>query len=201
MPVRRVPVSFIDGGTNDFESFYIGSTGKRIHLPYDLAKLEPCILDSDGDGIIDSLDPDDDNDGVLDINDDFPLDPTESRDSDGDGVGDNADAFPNDPTETTDSDGDGVGDNSDVDRDNDGMTDAAETVIGQPTTQLIDDFESNQGWTTNPNGTDTATTGQWEVGNPEGTSNSSGPRQLEQYHQRIQCAGHGPVGRKRCRQL
>ena len=39
-----------------------------------------------------------DNDGVVDAQDDFPNDPTETTDSDGDGVGDNADAFPNDPT-------------------------------------------------------------------------------------------------------
>lgn len=44
-------------------------------------------------------------------------------------------------------------------------------------TIFFDDFESNQGWTTNPSGTDTATTGQWERGNPEDT-NSSGPKQL-----------------------
>lgn len=34
------------------------------------------------------------------------------RDSDGDGVVDSQDAFPNDPTETRDSDGDGIGDNA-----------------------------------------------------------------------------------------
>jgi subtilisin-like proprotein convertase family protein len=42
---------------------------------------------------------------------------------------------------------------------------------------FFDDFESGSNWTTNPNGSDTATTGQWEVGNPEDT-NSSGPKQL-----------------------
>ena len=40
-----------------------------------------------------------------------------------------------------------------------------------------DDFETNRGWTTNPNGTDTATTGQWERGDPE-TTNSAGTKQL-----------------------
>ena len=46
-----------------------------------------------------------------------------------------------------------------------------------PVTVFFDDFETNQGWTTNPNGTDAATTGQWERANPEGT-NSGGPKQL-----------------------
>ena len=40
-----------------------------------------------------------------------------------------------------------------------------------------DDFETNRGWTTNPNGTDTATTGHWERGDPE-TTNSAGTKQL-----------------------
>jgi Zn-dependent metalloprotease len=47
----------------------------------------------------------------------------------------------------------------------------------QQTVVFSDDFETNKGWTTNPNGTDTATTGQWERGDPEPT-NSGGPKQL-----------------------
>lgn len=39
-------------------------------------------------------------------------------------------------------------------------------------TVFFDDFESNQGWTVNPNGTDNATTGQWERANPEQTTYS-----------------------------
>jgi hypothetical protein len=47
------------------------------------------------------------------------------------------------------------------------------TVPGAgPVTVFFDDFETDQGWTTNPNGTDTATTGQWERGNPAQTSSS-----------------------------
>jgi hypothetical protein len=45
------------------------------------------------------------------------------------------------------------------------------------TTVFFDDFETSQGWTTNPNGTDTATTGLWERGDPEATT-SSGAKQL-----------------------
>ena len=40
-----------------------------------------------------------------------------------------------------------------------------------------DDFETNQNWVANPSGTDTATTGQWERGNPEETT-SNGIKQL-----------------------
>lgn len=54
-----------------------------------------------------------DGDGVIDSEDAFPNDPTETKDTDGDGFGDNKDAFPNDSSEWLDSDGDGMGDNSD----------------------------------------------------------------------------------------
>ena len=40
-----------------------------------------------------------------------------------------------------------------------------------------DTFETSLGWQTNPNGTDTATTGAWERGDPEAT-NSSGVKQI-----------------------
>ena len=64
------------------------------------ATVQPdgCAFDFDGDGIPNDSDPDDDNDGVDDVDDDFPLDVTESIDTDGDGIGNNAD---------TDDDGDG----------------------------------------------------------------------------------------------
>ena len=84
---------------------------------------QASFIDSDGDGVLDTEDAfpndptetqDSDGDGVGDNSDVFPNDPTETQDTDGDGVGDNADAFPNDPTETLDSDSDGVGDNSDA---------------------------------------------------------------------------------------
>ncbi|MEZ5538933.1 MAG: thrombospondin type 3 repeat-containing protein [Pseudomonadales bacterium] len=78
-------------------------------------------------------DTDDDNDGVLDVDDVFPLDATESVDTDGDGIGDNADPTPNGEP---DSDGDSVVDSSDncpavvntdqLDTDGDGMGDACD---------------------------------------------------------------------------
>lgn len=45
------------------------------------------------------------------------------------------------------------------------------------TTVWSDTFETATGWTVNPNGNDTATTGQWERGDPQQTS-SSGVKQL-----------------------
>lgn len=105
-------------------------------------------LDSDGDGIPNRQDPDDDNDGVLDAKDAFPLDSNESVDTDEDGIGNNADTdddgdgvadtqdlFPLDGKETVDSDGDKVGDNTDafpsdpkewLDSDQDGLGDNAD---------------------------------------------------------------------------
>ena len=93
-------------------------------------------LDTDNDNIGDACDLDDDGDGVLDSQDAFPLDVTESIDSDSDGIGDNADtdddndsvldgddAFPLDASESVDTDGDGIGNNADTDDDGDGVPD------------------------------------------------------------------------------
>ena len=44
-------------------------------------------------------------------------------------------------------------------------------------TVYFDNFETATGWATNPDGTDTATTGQWERGDPAATT-SSGTKQL-----------------------
>ena len=46
-----------------------------------------------------------------------------------------------------------------------------------PVTVYSDTFETATGWTTNPNSTDTATTGVWERGNPD-TTTSGGTKQL-----------------------
>jgi subtilisin family serine protease len=106
--------------------------------------------DSDSDGIPDMLDFDDDNDGVADGSDAFPLDSTESIDIDGDGIGNNADSdddndgvaddadtFPLDSTESIDTDGDGIGNNADTDDDGDGVADALD-VFPLDETETID---------------------------------------------------------------
>ncbi len=113
-------------GDRDIEAVVIGNSGKRLEPPFDISNgFGPC--DSDGDSILDRDDVDDDNDGVDDAMDAFPVDASESQDSDGDKVGDNADLYPNDATEWKDTDGDSIGDSSDVDKDNDGMTDPTES--------------------------------------------------------------------------
>jgi len=53
----------------------------------------------------------------------------------------------------------------------------ADCAGGGGTTVFFDNFETSLGWVTNPSGTDTATTGQWERGDPAAT-NSSGAKQL-----------------------
>ena len=108
--------------------------------------------DNDGDLVCDPVDPDDDNDGVDDISDAFPMDPYESSDLDNDGIGDNADpdddgdgyldgadAFPTDGSEWTDYDGDGIGDNADTDDDGDGVADEVDAFPLDETEQVDSD--------------------------------------------------------------
>ena len=87
-------------------------------------------FDTDEDGIGDNADTDDDNDGVVDVDDPHPLDTDNDglvngidEDSDNDGVLDDDDAFPYDALETVDADEDGIGDRADTDDDNDGVSD------------------------------------------------------------------------------
>ena len=119
---------------SDFDELACGSD------PLDRFK-KPADLDTDG--VPDCLDEDRDGDGVLNTQDVFPDDPSESVDTDGDGLGDNFevdddndgyldidDAFPLDPTEWADADGDGIGDNADTDDNNDGFEDEVLVASG-----------------------------------------------------------------------
>lgn len=87
------------------------------------------IVDTDGDGVSDAIDNDDDGDTILDINDAFPLDKNERKDTDGDGIGDNAD---------TDDDNDGILDTCDVDTNGDGIPDNGFDFDGDGTIDSCD---------------------------------------------------------------
>jgi hypothetical protein len=99
--------------------------------------------DTDHDGLKNTLDEDDDGDGVNDDKDFAPLDAKEQYDTDGDGTGNNKDLdddndgvpdkfdeMPLDPNETTDTDKDGIGNIKDTDDDNDGIIDTEEDNTG-----------------------------------------------------------------------
>ena len=106
-------------------------------------------MDADSDGEGDVCDDDDDGDFIVDVNDQFPLDPHETSDMDNDGVGDNSDLdrdgdgvsnlqdyYPNDPSEQYDTDQDGIGNNADFDDDNDGLLDNIDPFDLTPFTAL-----------------------------------------------------------------
>ncbi len=107
-----------------------------------VTKTVPVLQDTDYDGIPNIEDTDDDNDGVPDKEDAFPLNAAEWVDTDGDRIGDNEDpdddndgvpdeedAFPYNPLEWSDYDKDGIGDNEDLDDDNDGLSDNDEIIL------------------------------------------------------------------------
>jgi hypothetical protein len=139
-------------------SLVFGSWKKyKTYTPY----LTPCLTcdfraampaDTDGDGIPDNQDSDDDNDGYADDTENKagsdPLDPASKPvDTDGDGnpdvtdpdddndgipdtedEDDNNDGVPD--SEEVDTDGDGIPDNQDSDDDNDGYADDTENKAG-----------------------------------------------------------------------
>ncbi|MCR4279975.1 MAG: thrombospondin type 3 repeat-containing protein [Candidatus Komeilibacteria bacterium] len=95
-----------------------------------LTKVYEPDIDTDGDGIGNTIDPDDDNDGLTDLQEkELGTNPLKS-DTDGDGHNDAQDKFPLASPEWADIDGDGVGDNSDPDDDNDDLSDEEEIRLG-----------------------------------------------------------------------
>ncbi len=116
-------------GTHDLGFKAVNDPGFPEATPMDNAAFEDKFvdLDTDGDGIGNAVDPDDDNDGVPDSQDQFPLDPSRSIDTDHDGQDDSIDsdddndglydfqeqAMGTDPLKY-DTDGDGVGDKEDA---------------------------------------------------------------------------------------
>jgi len=80
--------------------------------------------DVDGDGKPNDVDPDDDNDGVPDLRDAFPLEREEWEDADADRIGDHLDADLDGDGKADDRNRNGVADNKEPDRDGDGVLDA-----------------------------------------------------------------------------
>ncbi|TXD50137.1 Ig-like domain-containing protein, partial [Polaribacter sp. IC073] len=116
---------------------------------------EASAQDYDGDGINDIVDLDDDNDGILDIDEDF--------NEDGDG---------NPRTNPSDKDGDGVPNYFDLDTDNDGITDYIEAGgtddpdgNGQPGTGVLERSEVNAKGIPLAVSPDTETSGTSETSN------------------------------------
>lgn len=116
----------------------------------------PCHVDTDGDGIHDCIDPDDDNDGIPDSEDNCRTTPNSLQgDNDGDGKGDACDpdddndgipdSSDNCPTTYNpgqeDLDGDGTGDACDGDRDGDGVPNAVDNCPDTPNDQTDSDLD------------------------------------------------------------
>jgi hypothetical protein len=117
--------------------------------------------DIDKDGRPNHLDPDDDNDGVPDQEDAFPLDPEEWQDRDKDLIGDNLDADDDGDGVADDYNKNGIPDHEEMDFDGDGV-DRAKVVPwdafpfdpkewrdtdGDGTGDNADPDDDNDGWT------------------------------------------------------
>lgn len=122
----------------------IQGTDPTDQNPANDATQSPLIVpdnDTDGDGTVDRLDPDDDNDGLTDVQEQVLGTDALKKDTDGDSYNDNADAFPLNNREWLDTDHDGIGNNADPDNDNDGWSDSQEQAHG--TNPLKPDTDSD----------------------------------------------------------
>ncbi len=154
-----------------------GTSSNTMELANDsiVVDIQPAVVNTDKDG-----------DTVLNSDDAFPEDASESKDTDKDSVGDNADvdddgdgvtddqdAFPLNAKETADTDSDGMGDNVDGDDDGDKVLDVSDAFPLDKTRSDRND-QDNDGW---PAGQDPDDTNDKAPGIPfvdsdkDGTSN------------------------------
>jgi len=115
----------VEAGTFDIEAKIVSTNLEDENLGNDKALKKDFFvdMDTDKDGIGNTKDSDDDNDGLPDKEELVLGTDSLKSDTDGDRVEDPEDPFPLDPEETKDSDEDGIGDNADEDDDNDGVLD------------------------------------------------------------------------------
>ena len=123
-----------DIDSSDYISAVIWTDADEVECGTSATDSSDEPVDTDGDGICDVVDDDDDNDMVNDTDEadgsglTTATDCTLVVDCDGDGTEDGSDWAPLDNTEDTDTDDDGVGDNADTDDDGDGWTDSQEST-------------------------------------------------------------------------
>jgi len=117
--------------------FFLLSTLNACSETSESTTVDLATIDSDGDGVIDSQDafPDDSSE-TLDTDQDG-IGNNADEDDDGDNVVDEEDAFPLDESEQFDTDSDSLGNNSDDDDDNDGVLDS-EDAFPLDNTEYLD---------------------------------------------------------------
>ncbi|MEP0459388.1 MAG: hypothetical protein ABJD45_12465, partial [Nonlabens sp.] len=184
----RVMYEFDDVNVIEFENFansgFVKDFDMNDQLDINTPLYSVCDKDTDSDGYLNSVDLDDDNDGISDIDESGGFEPDGDNDGDGlpnyldteDNTGDSATYIANadgsatnyidvngngtpDIYENTDGDGDGVPNHLDLDSDNDGCSDANE-AYNDPNADGGDGGEYGVGVppNTNSDGTVTAAT-------------------------------------------
>ena len=128
---------------------YISATTEPVTLTHDSTDVRLWNPDTDFDGWKDLWDTDDDNDGTLDVNDDFSTDPCADTDTDNDGMPNTI--FTNcatDLIEDTDDDGDGWTDTLENTCSTDPLvsTSVPQDLDNDGTCNYIDTDDDGDGW-------------------------------------------------------
>jgi hypothetical protein len=115
-----------DGSVLAVGAPFYSSNGTSSNGVVQIYRLTPTE-DRDADGYIDAIDdyPDDPSEYILDSDSDG-IRNTVDTDDDGDGTPDSSDRFPLNTSESIDTDNDGIGNNEDTDDDNDGVADVSD---------------------------------------------------------------------------